>query len=90
MPHELRPPLTTSTPTWESLTPDSDLTQAAREHQTVETWLDALASLGEATIQDNQDDQLYDQAPDALRQRSTAPTADAIEAWVEEQRGKRT
>lgn len=88
--HELRPPMTTSTPTWQPETTDDDLTAAAREHPTVGAWLNALASLGEATIVESNDQQLYAQAPDALRQQSIYPTPEAIERWVDEMRASPT
>jgi hypothetical protein len=88
--HELRPSMTTNTSTWQTETTDDDLTSAAREHPTVDAWLDALASLGEATMVDNNDQQLYAQAPDALRRRSIERTPEAIERWVDEMRASPT
>lgn len=85
MPHELRPPLTTGFPMWETDTADPDLDRAAHENPTVATWLHTLASLGETTMVENRDDLLYSQAPDALRQQSVEPTPEAIEAWVRAQ-----
>lgn len=88
MPHELRPPPTTGNPMWETA-PDPDLDRAARDHPTVNAWLDALARLGETTLADNRDEHLYNQAPDALRQQSIEPTPEAIDDWVQVQRGSR-
>lgn len=84
MRHELRPPMTTNTPTWQPETSDYDLTSAAREHPAVGAWLDALVSLGEATMEDDNGQHLYGQAPDALRRRSIEPTSEAVEDWVQE------
>jgi hypothetical protein len=86
MPHELRPPHTTRTPMWETSPADPDLSRAAHDHPTVATWLDALAGLGETALTDNREEQLYSQAPDALRQRSIEPSPEAVEAWVQAHR----
>ncbi len=86
MRHELHPSTTISTPIWDPVVTDSDLTEAAMETPTISAWLNALASLGEATMSDSRDQQLYAQAPDALRQRSIEPTSEAIDRWVEERR----
>lgn len=83
MRHDLRPPMTTKTPTWQPQTSDYDLTSAACEHPTVGAWLDALVSLVEATMEDDNGQHLYGQAPDALRRRSIEPTSEAVEDSVQ-------
>lgn len=82
----VRPIPETATPMWPTDPLDRDLIEATNDSPTVEAWFEALASLGEATLQDNLDDHFYRQAPDALRQRSIDPTPETIEDWVREQR----
>lgn len=75
----------TDTPMWEPTPDDPDLRQAAEENPSVAGWIEALASLGKATANDNLEEQLYDQAPDALRQLGIEPTPTAIDDWVRSQ-----
>ena len=74
-----------SAPTWAPVHPDSDLEEASTENPSLASWIASLASQGQAAMDDNLEELLYSQAPDALRQAGTAPTAEAIETWVAEQ-----
>lgn len=73
----------TATPNWDPVAPDADLDEAM-EDPALASWLGPLASQGQATMDDNLEEQLYSQAPDALRQSGIDPTPEAIEAWVTE------
>lgn len=75
----------TATPAWDPVKPDLDLDEATTEDPSLASWMESLASQGQAAIEDNNEEQLYSQAPDALRQSGIDPTPDAIEAWVTEQ-----
>ena len=74
-----------STPIWEPVLADTDLSEATREDPTLAHWMDSLASQAEATMKDNAEEQLYLQAPDALIRQEIDPTPQAIEDWVREQ-----
>lgn len=76
---------TTSAPTWTPVNPDPDLEEALTENSSLASWIASLASEGQAALDDNLEELLYSQAPDALRQAGMDPTADAIETWVAEQ-----
>lgn len=73
-----------TTPVWVPVIPDPDLQDASEENPALRTWISALASQAAATMEDNREEQLYGQAPDALRQTGIDPTAEAIETWVNE------
>lgn len=68
----------TTTPMWE-MVPEDETTP---EEPHLRAWTGALAAQGEATMTDSWEDQLYSQAPDALRQAGIQPSAERIEAWV--------
>lgn len=74
-----------ATPVWEPTHPDDNLLDAARVDPKLASWIGSLQAQGEATMADNREEQLYSQAPDALRQAGIDPTAETIEAWVTEQ-----
>jgi len=74
-----------SAPTWAPVHPDPDLEEAATEDPSLAPWIASLASQGQAAMDDNLEELLYSQAPDALRQAGIDPTVDAIETWVAEQ-----
>lgn len=75
----------TAKPTWNPVKPDPDLDEAATEDPSLASWMGSLASQGQAAMDDNREEQLYGQAPDALRQSGIDPTPEAIDAWVTEQ-----
>lgn len=78
-------PLVSTSPAWEPARPDDDLLDASREDPALASWIDSLAAQAGATMADNLEEQLYSQAPDALRQAGIDPTAETVEAWVTEQ-----
>ncbi len=78
-------PPVTAAPNWEPVQPDPDLDEAATENPSLASWIDSLASQARAAMGDNLEEQLYSQAPDALRRSGIDPTAEAIEIWVTEQ-----
>lgn len=84
-PHPPVPDPTTpdlSAPTWAQGPPDADLEVATEEDPSLGSWITSLASQGRATMDDNLEEQLYSQAPDALRQAGLDPTPETIETWV--------
>lgn len=85
--HPPKPEGTTEigSPVWAPVKPDPDLDEASTEDPALRSWMSALASQGQATMEDNIADQLYNQAPDVLRRTGIDPTNKAIEAWVTEQ-----
>ena len=84
-PHSPVPNRTTpdlSAPTWPPVPPNPDLDEATTEDPSLGSWVTALASQGQTAMDDNLEEQLYSQAPDALRQAGLDPTPEAIESWV--------
>ena len=84
-PKPKEPPPEINSPVWAPAKPDPDLDEASTEDPALRSWMSALASQGQATMDDNIEDQLYSQAPDILRRTGIDPTDEAIEAWVTEQ-----
>ena len=78
------PPLA-ATPMWSPIEPDADIQEAAAESPAMGTWLRALTKQGEATMRDSNEERLYGQAPDVLRQAGIDPTPEAIDDWVTSQ-----
>lgn len=71
-----------SAPTWTPAPPDPDLEEATRDAPSLAPWIAALSSEGQTAMDDNLEEQLYNQAPDAIRQAGLDPTPEAIENWV--------
>ena len=71
-----------SAPIWAPATPDPDLEDATTDTPSLAPWIRALSSQGQTAMDDNLEEQLYSQAPDALRRAGLDPTPEAIENWV--------
>lgn len=77
-------PPETGTSMWSPAQPDPDLEDAAENDPATASWLTALDSQSRATMRDHQEELLYSQAPDALRQAGIEPTETAVGDWVQE------